>query len=412
MSRPARRVAIEILRDWEKGGRYAADLIEIAHQDGILGSKDRGLVQHLCYSVIRNQLLLGHLIKKLTDGKLDPKTKRVLRLGIAEILFLETSAHATVNETVKLANGWAKGVVNAVLRRAVKEKELLEKEILELAPEIRMSVPRFLWKRWRRDFGEENAIKLAEWNQKPAPVYLRVNKLKANGDILADTSAVEGYPDYVAVEGALPLSAIDQGYVYAQDPSTASAIELLDPETEDRILDACAAPGGKTFAIACKMGGRGSILASDSSQRRVTRLTENLERLGVQNTEIDTIDWLRLNELDRARMGLFSKALVDVPCSNTGVIRRRIDARWRLSKTDFAELPEIQLEILKSVGDSIAPGGRIVYSTCSIDPEENEAVVERFTKGNPRFTCVEQKSVLPWRDGFDGAFGASIMAKD
>tara|TARA_R110002096_G_scaffold122929_5_gene266115 strand:- start:1568 stop:2806 length:1239 start_codon:yes stop_codon:yes gene_type:complete len=411
MSRPARRVALELLREWEQGDTYAADLIEERVRKQVLSQNDRPLLQQLVYTVIRNRTLLDHLVKELTDGKLDPKTKRVLRLGIAEVLFMESPAHAAVNETVKLANGWAKGVVNAVLRRALAEKEEIEKRVGSLPPAIRLSIPEFLWKRWKRDFGEYDAIALGEWNQRPSPVYLRINTLRKETQALQDVSPVPSDPDYLCAHGALPKKAIQEGQVYAQDPSTALAIRMLDPQAGDRVLDACAAPGGKTFAIACRMKDQGSILAADSSPRRVERMSENLKRLGVQSSKTATINWLELNDAQREELGQFSKALVDVPCSNTGVIRRRIDVRWRLGKRDFEELAKLQFDILSSVSSAIALGGKFIYSTCSIDREENEGVVEQFLLKNPQFALISMEAVLPWRDGFDGAF-AALLARE
>ena len=405
MSRPARRVALDLLREWEQGSAYAADLIErAAKSSGTLRAKDRPLVQQLVYTVIRNQSLLNGVAKGLAEGKLDPKTRRILRLGLAEALLLDGAAHATVNETVALASGWAKGVVNAILRRALDEKESLVAGFAELQPFERWSVPKFLWKRWKWQFGVENAAALAEWNQQAAPVYLRINKLKPAFEH-PGLEEVEGHPEFLRVTGELPKPLLDDGFVYAQDPSTAMAIALLDPQPGEVVLDACAAPGGKTFAIACAIQNQGKIAAADRSRGRVERMKQNLDRLGVKIAECVTRDWLKAEE---AVMPEFDRILLDVPCSNTGVVRRRIDVRWRLSPEDFEVLRKTQLSLLQSVAPALKPGGRLVYSTCSLETDENESVVEEFLAQDPSFSLIERRRVLPWRDGFDGAFAASL----
>ncbi len=406
---PPRRVARDVLREWEQGSAFAADLLEKAAQSGRLSAKNRPLAQNLVYAVIRNQTLLDHIANNLAEGKLDPKTRRVLRLGLAEVLLLDGAPHAAVHETVALASGWAKGVTNAILRRALKEKDAILAGIDALPPPVRWSVPEFLWERWVGQFGAENTAALADWNQQPAPVYLRVNPLKPGLDS-SELSPVKGHPDFFQAPGNFPKTWLQTGLAYAQDPSTALATGLLDPQPGESILDACAAPGGKTFAMAVAMKNQGRIVAADRSPARLERMRRNLDRLGVTNAECVVEDGLAANAKTPAGPG-FDRILLDVPCSNTGVIRRRIDVRWRLKPGDFEALRETQLGLLRAAVPLLQPGGRLVYSTCSLETDENEAVIEKFLTDTPNFTLVEQRRIVPWRDGFDGAFAAALETK-
>ena len=324
---------------------------------------------------------------------------------------LDSAPHALVNETVKLA-GWAKPVVNAILRRALDEKSDLMSDWEKLEPPIRWSIPKFLWKRWKSEFGEEETIELGQWNNQPAEVFLRLNPFFPEATALpeeADAETVTGAPNFMRIRGKLPKSWLDRGWAYAQDPSTLTAVELLDPKPGETVLDACAAPGGKTLAMANRMENEGKISATDSSVRRLERLEANLKRLGVSNATLHQHDWLAESPADADNQ--FDAILLDVPCSNTGVIRRRIDVPWRLKRAHFDELAKTQLRLLTNVSRHLRPGGRLVYSTCSIDRQENEDVVQAFLAENSAsgFECREERRILPWRDGFDGAYAALIV---
>jgi 16S rRNA (cytosine967-C5)-methyltransferase len=204
----------------------------------------------------------------------------------------------------------------------------------------------------------------------------------------------------------VPNEALAAGHCYIQDPSTTAACSLLDPQPGHRVLDACAAPGGKSGYIAELMRNDGFLLSCDRDARRVATLRENLERLGVAIAECRQHDW-------RARHppgnDAFDAMLVDAPCSNTGVMRRRIDVRWRLTPDDFPRVAAEQFEIVQATVPLLKPGGALVYSTCSIEPEENESVVARILRSFPFLKLVDQVSILPFRDGFDGAFAAKLV---
>ena len=201
--------------------------------------------------------------------------------------------------------------------------------------------------------------------------------------------------------------ALAAGDCYIQDPSTAAACLLLDPKPGERVLDACAAPGGKTGYLAELMRNDGFILACDRDENRVGTLRDNLERLGVTIGRSIRHDWSTEGELPD-QTG-FDRILLDAPCTNTGVMRRRVDLRWRLRPEDFSRMPAEQLGIVRATIPLLRNNGALVYSTCSIEPEENEGVVAAILREFPFLKLVEQTSLLPFRDGFDGAFAAKLI---
>jgi len=192
-----------------------------------------------------------------------------------------------------------------------------------------------------------------------------------------------------------------------QDPSTLMAVELLAPKPGEAVLDACAAPGGKTSYIAELMHNEGQIAACDSSRPRLERLRENLHRLGVANAATQRVDWL--TQAGPFEKESFDRILVDAPCSNTGVIRRRVDVRWRLTPADFEQMPQRQRRIMEAVIPLLKPGGTLVYSTCSLEPEEDELLAQGIARDFPQLTLAEMSRREPHRDRTDGAFAAKFI---
>ena len=407
----ARRCAIEALTQWEDTSRFAADILDDLARSFRLSPPDRGLAQELLYGTIRNLYLLDELIDKFRRGSLKPLTKNLLRIGLYQLFKTGIAEHAAVNETVDLARKHERALVNAILRSAQRQKPALLAEIETWSLENRYSHPEFLLERWsaRYDTGTVEAI--CRWNNEVPTVFARINPLAPDKEALervrsetASSSAGPDYPDFFHVTGAPNPDWIREGLIYVQDPSTSLACRLLDPQPGDTILDACAAPGGKTSLLAALMGNEGRIIAADNSPPRLEQLRENLKRLAVGNAEVKLVDW---NTADRAALNLpaFDAILLDVPCSNTGVMRRRVDVRWRIQERDLPRQAANQAALLKAVAPLLRPGGRLVYSTCSIDATENEAVVA--TSG----LRVDQIATsLPWRDGYDGAFAALLRA--
>ena len=403
-----RSVCIQALKQWEEGTLFADDLLHEAMANHEFSPLDRPLLTEMFYGVLRNLGLLDFLIQQLREGSLDDSTRQVVRLGLYQIFMMRIPHHAAVNETVNLAKQ-ARGLVNALLRRSIREMDSLQQRIAAAPLNVRFSHPAYLIQRWERQFGEESTRRLCEWNNTPAEVYVRANGLKVTpGELLRSGPGSELHPAHPGVLKVrhIPFQWIVSGLCYVQDPSTLMACDLLAPQPGERVLDACAAPGGKTSYLAQLMENTDEIVACDASRKRLDRVHENLKRLGVTLARLRGIDWLR----DPIPMepGSFDRILVDAPCSNTGVIRRRIDVRWRLTPSEFKAMQEKQVAILKKLAPLLRPGGTLVYSTCSIEPEENEEVVQRVAAEIPGLRWIESKQSLPFRDAMDGAFAAKF----
>ncbi len=403
-----RQAAVSALRAWAKGHDYAESLVERHAHRRMLSSADRGLLQAILFGVLRHRRLLDHWIGKMRDGKVDPETRDVLRVGLCQILILGLPDHAAVNETVEAGKASVRGLVNAVLRRAILSRQRLMDEVADLPPTVAFSHPDWMFNRWKSAFGKKNALALMEWNNQPSETFLRVNPLApAAAEIPGEP--VEGAPGFYRIEGQPPGALLASGAIYIQDPATRHAVELLDPQPGERILDACAAPGGKAFLIAAAQGSAKDLLCTDSNDKRLPRLQENLERLHAGKTTIAVHDWTKPAPAEWH--GAFDGILLDVPCSNTGVIRRRVDVRWRLQAPDIEKIAVTQRKILENALPCLKPGGRIVYSTCSIEPEENLGQVEAFLTAHPDCRLEATREALPFRDGTDGAFAARITRK-
>ena len=364
---------------------------------------DRAFVQDIVYTTIRRirplRKILGTLMKQWPKGELEA----LLYVGAAQILYMpDIPDFAAVSETVDAAkaceNPSIAKVVNGVLRNVIRRREEFEKMIADAPLEERESFPTALVRRWERRFGAENAARLCEWHNTPAETFLA----RRDGSFvkLERGQRVEDVPGYA------------EGDFIVQDPGTRLAVELLDPKPGERILDACAAPGGKTVQIAWRGA---SVVACEVNPKRRRRLEENLARLKLG---VEVIPELPLVGTPlrgvRGRLGEtplpdhFDKALVDAPCSNTGVLRRRPDARWNWNEEKLAALVKLQSEILDACATRVALGGVLVYSTCSNEPEENESQVAAFLARHPGFSLAESRESIPFESGTDGAFAAKL----
>ncbi len=403
----ARQVAHRVLREWSHRKQHAQDLLDTALSKADLSKADRGLTPHLVFGVLRQRRLLDHWIGRLRQGSLDEATRIVLQLGLFQLFFTRVPDHAAVNETLQLAPHKTRGLVNAVLRRAIRERDMLERARAEAPMNIRFSLPEFLLEKWMSQFGQESTERLCHWCQEPAVNYFRRNALSTgNKEISLETAKVLGRDDFYFAS-SIPHDLLEHGIGYMQDPATVIACDLLAPQPGETVLDACAAPGGKTAYLAQLMDNRGTLIATDSEPNRLQRMRENLDRLGVTCAQVSSHDWT----LPNATLGTVDKILMDVPCSNTGVLRRRVDLRWRLQAHRFQEMAKLQYQLCQHILSYLKPGGRAVYSTCSIEPEENEAVVERLLEENGDLQLADHRTILPHQDGIDGAFAAVLELK-
>ena len=403
-----RAICVQALNRWESEKKYADELVHEALASAELPALDRAFLTETFYGVIRNLSRLDFIVSQLRDAPVDNSTRQVLRLGFYQIFNMRIPHHAAVNETVNLA-GKARGLVNALLRRGIREFEALQGKLDELPPAIRFSHPEFLIQRWESRFGSEQALEICRWNNSPAEVYVRANGLKVTtGELIAtahDAAVSDAHPLAIKVR-QVPYPWIVNGLCYVQDPSTLAACDLLAPQPGDQVLDACAAPGGKTTYLAQLMSDEGRIIACDLSPQRLKRLEENVKRLGAACVEVRQCNWLNAPAPFEAES--FDRILLDAPCSNSGVIRRRVDVRWRLTPQDFPRMQEKQFAILKKLVPLLKKGGVLVYSTCSLEPEENEAIVKRVTAEIASLRFLESRQTLPFRDQIDGAFAAKF----
>ena len=377
----SRRAAAFAVARWIATNDFASTLLP----DGA----DRSFVQDIVYTVIRRtrplRLVLSRLLKKWPAGEMEA----LLYVGAAQILYMPAvpdfaAVHETVEAAKECANPNVARVVNGVLRNLLRQREKLEALVASSPLAVRESFPDELIRRWTARFGAEGAERLAKWHNEPAETYLaypdRFEKLPRGTRV----EEVEGF-----AEGAFVV----------QDPGTGLAIELVAPAPGDRILDACAAPGGKTIQLAWRGA---DVTACEVNPKRRRRLVENLTRTRLDEKVAVT------DALDVAD-NQFDKVLVDAPCSNTGVLRRRPDARWNWTLEKLSALVKLQSEILDAAAPRVRPGGRLVYSTCSNEPEENSLQIESFLSRHPEFKLVAVKESIPFETGFDGAFAAALV---
>jgi 16S rRNA (cytosine967-C5)-methyltransferase len=431
-----REIALEVLLKRQTGA-YVEDLLDDALSRVSLSSPDRGLCQELVYGVVRWQGTLDWLIDQKTDKRPQkPALRELLRLGLYQIFWLDRIPnHAAVNETVTGAKqrGFATqaGFINAILRGYIREEEVTRKNISLLKasnPALGYSHPGWLFDRWEKRWGREKGISLLGWDNTPPKTFARVNLLKADpaklltqwreGNVDYDFVLRDWFPENLVFElkshpplGGLP--SFQQGLFYVQDPSTLLAVHALDPQPGENILDLCAAPGGKLTYIAQLVRNEARLVAYDTSASRLKLVEENCKRLGVTCVSLperDPVpDGTALQAMPPFPAGSYDKIVIDAPCSNTGVLRRRVDLRWRVKPEEITRLRQVQSDLLNNAARMLKPGGVIVYSTCSLEPEENEDLLAEFLKSNGGFKMASQRALLPFADNVDGAFVAKLV---
>ena len=411
----ARRVALAALRTWRRKKEFADAIISSTLSASALQTADRAFVVELFYGVLRNFTLLDFWISKVRRGHVDVDLRDLLRLGLYQIFIAKTPEHAAVYETVEIAPRGQRAIVNAMLRSAARIRQELQEKANSQPLHVRASHPKFLIERWEKQFGTDATEALCAWNNLPPPTYARINRLRIDRQAFLEryrnARTMPDVPNFV--ELSAPAAALDQGDCYVQDPSTSIACELLQPKPGEKILDACAAPGGKTGYVAELMGNQGLIVGCDREPARLGLLDENLTRLGVRIAKIVCHDWTK----SVAPPEIFSEApfdriLIDAPCSNTGVMRRRVDVRWRLKPEDFNRMQARQIQIALAVFPLLKPGGILVYSTCSLEREENEDVVQQLLGQMSILHLEEERRFVPFQDNFDGAFAARLRRTD
>ena len=403
-----RQVAFQCLLKWENSRFFAETIIDQISEEARLGKSDRSLAQAIVFGVLRNKTWLDDVISRLREGKLDQQTRILLEIGLCQAFIMNLAEHAAVFETVNLAPTRVKGLVNAILRGALRNGEAILKERQTLPLPIAYSMPEWLVDKWSAQFGKEQTKALLEWNNTPPSLFARRNPLMPLGSDSESLIPLKNIPGWYEINGPLPINSIRSGSLYVADPSTRHAVELLAPKKGERILDACAAPGGKSAAILSLSGGLVKLTATDAAEHRLPMLLSNLEKQGAKEpVETACMDWTQ--PCPPCWKNFFDGILLDVPCSNTGVIQRRVDVRWRITPREIERLSAIQLQILSNAAEAVRRGGRIVYSTCSIEEEEDKGVIESFLKTQPDFRLEKENLALPFRQQADGAYAALLI---
>jgi 16S rRNA (cytosine967-C5)-methyltransferase len=448
-----REIAVQILGR-RTGGDFVEALLEQSLSRSRLSPADRHLCQELVYGIVRWQGTLDWLLSQKSDSRPQkPLLQNLLRLGLYQIFWLERIPnHAAVHETVELAKicgfGAQAGFINAILRGYLREFDATKQLLADLKirqPHIGYSHPEWLVARWLERWGPERSGQLMAWNNTPPRTFARVNKLKTDPAKLIEQWRDENVEyDFVRrdwfeenlvfeLKSHPPLgrlASFQQGLFYVQDPSTLLAVHELDPQPGESVLDLCAAPGGKLTYIAQLMRNEGRLIAHDTAVQRLNFVRENCARLGVTCVEMhEKFEDRNTSTIHNSSAGspvlavssagvakpsmkptlhAFDRILIDAPCSNTGVMRRRVDLRWRIRPEEIQRLRADQMELLRQAAPVLNPGGTLVYSTCSLEPEENAMVVNEFLKERAEFTLKQERQLLPFADGIDGAYVATM----
>ena len=410
----AREIALDVLVKVEQQGAYSNLLLNSSLQKSALSREDTGLVTELVYGTISRMNTLDYVLTEFVSkgiAKLQPWVRNLLRLSLYQLMYLDRiPSHAAVNEAVNIAkkrghqgiSGMVNGVLRSVLRAGdlpVIPKDLSQEERISL----QYSHPLWLVRRWITEYGVDTAESICAANNEPPAVSVRVNTTMISREALLNemieqglqASASEVSPFGIVVKGGgnLALSSwYRDGYLSVQDESSMLVAEAVAPEPGMRVLDCCAAPGGKTAHMGELMKDEGYIYANDLHSHKAKLIADQAQRLGLECVVTGSADALELEHT--LQHDSFDRILLDAPCSGLGVIRRKPDLKWRKQPEDVISVASLQVELLQSVSKLLKPGGVLVYSTCTTEQTENGDVVAAFLKQNPDFKSVTFSSPL------------------
>lgn len=448
----ARSLALQVLLDGQRHDAFAQEILDRHLNRSALSGPDRRLATQLVYGVLRRRGTLDALLTTAVTRRRDqvePWLWEALRLGVYQLALLShIPPHAAIYETVELAQvvgkPRGKSFLNGVLRNvaALLTEELTDTPAANALPiehgryrrlvrsilpdpatqpaaylAAGLSWPHWLAERWLKRYGWDECLRLGFWFAGPAPLYLRCNTLQTDRAALLAAFAAAGIAaeagagtQSIRLHDHVPIPTLpgyDKGWFSVQDESAQSVAAALTPQPGSRVLDMCAAPGGKTTQLAELMHNQGQILACDVEPPRLQIVTELCHRLGITIVEPY---WLDARHHAKPPAGPFDAILVDVPCSNTGVLGRRPEVRWRLQPAELPHLVRLQTKLLRQAGERIRPGGTIVYSTCSIEPEENQQVVQAILQEMPALILEAEQSHIPGQPA-DGGYWARLRRK-
>jgi 16S rRNA (cytosine967-C5)-methyltransferase len=442
-----RHLAIEILNRVEEHGAFAEPLLDAClsrnHQINI---HDKRLITQIVYGTLRMRGRLDWIIDQLYRGtfvSMDVCIKNLLRTGIYQLLYTERIPEfAIVDEAVEITKKTrpaGAGLVNAILRNVIRKKDDIVYPEMEKDPSLHISIvhshPLWLVKKWIDMFGIKDTAALCRANNEIPPVILRVNTLKTTREKAREELSQDGTdvrPSVLSPDGLIvsnPVMPIRDtalfkaGHIQLQDEASQLIARLADPKEGENVLDLCAGAGGKTTHLAALMDNHGSIIAVDISKRKLEALRKNAKRLGV--TIVDTQAGEARQKPGKPCHETFDKILVDAPCSGLGTLRRNPEIKWRSSPEDVTKCAVLQKAILDSAVPYLKKGGSLIYSTCTIMPEENEGVIKEFIVLHRNFICIRPPDTIdsrfvsdrgyfqsyPHRHGTDGFFGAVLRKK-
>ena len=422
MSDP-RKLALALLEKQEAASQYASIALDSAIKQNALSPADRALLSVLVYGVLEKKLTLDYAIDQFSGRKtIEPTVRMLLRLGLYQIAFLDKIPdHAAVNETVNLAPARAKGFVNAILRSFLRAEKKLPLPQEKIDPVFRLSieysVARPLCESFVSAYGIERTKAIFAAFGKAPGLDLRINTLKISVSDYQKLLSEKGIESRllstqkgVALKQSFPVASLpgfDEGLCFVQDEASQLALEALGALPGERILDACACPGSKSFGLALNMENRGEILSCDLHANKLSLVEKGASRLGIsilQTKEKDARD-------DRPEWHEnFDRVLCDVPCSGFGVLAKKPELRYK-DPSESAALPAIQGAILARSAEFLKRGGKLLYSTCTLLPRENGEVVQAFLQENDAFKLVEERTLFPDTDGTDGFYFALLEKK-
>jgi len=453
-SKNSRQIALEALRLIQRRNAYAdvaldCTLARARQDDTVLPESDRRLITELVYGCTRRQKTLEAVLQNFLQkpiAKLPPDLLIILQIGVYQLFFLDRiKPSAIVHTTVELVkennlkglSGFTNGVMRSILR--AKEKEDILANITD--PASFYSFPEWLIELWQKEFGQAAIANICNWFNQTPHLDLRVNLLHTTRDqVLAafaeaeiDAQPIPHLPEGIRVaQGAGDVSKLPkfkEGWWSVQDASAQLVTYLLDPQPNETIIDACAAPGGKTTHISDRLKNTGKVYALDRLANRLKKVEQNIARLGITNVQTLEID-CREFDADKVLEGLpnhkCDRVLLDVPCSGLGTLHRHADARWRQTPEEPYKLAKTQVEILERATQWIKPEGVIVYSTCTLHPAENEEVITQFLENHPDWQIVPPDAnnpaayfvsdqgwvkVLPHEHDMDGFFMAKLQTR-
>ncbi|MDR1204395.1 MAG: 16S rRNA (cytosine(967)-C(5))-methyltransferase RsmB [Peptococcaceae bacterium] len=424
----ARDGAYDVLNRIEEGAYANLALDQYLDEAGdSLDPRDRAFMTELVYGTVKYRLKLDWAIDHMLTGvgQLRAGPRILLRTAFYQLFHMDrVPPRAVVNETVNLAkrrfHSGVAALANGVLRNYLRRPEQVswpDREDPAKYLSVMYSHPQWMLERWIRRYGEEDARSLCEFNNKPAELWIRANTLRCEpGELLrrlesegCGAAVSEVLPEALELKLGPPiprLGSYRDGWFAVQDLTSMLAARALAPKPGDRVLDVCAAPGGKTGHLAQLMENRGGILAMDVHPHRVRLIQSAMARLGVTCVESRTGDGTLISP---GEQGIFDGILLDAPCSGLGVLRRRADARWRKKERDIQALAGLQRKLFHRAVDCLKPGGRLIYSTCTLEPEENIRLVESVCRERADMEMfLEPVQYLPFRDGMEGFFLAGV----